>query len=147
MNDSTRRALDRINRALDRQHQGSRRPAGFSTSPLVLAGALVLGYHLLVRVVPGLWAGILPDGLGSVAHLVGWPAIVWRAAWFCHTRFPAVVTGVVAIVAIGLIFGRARATRPLAWLMAVAAIAADAGILFVAIRAGMDAAGIGRALG
>jgi hypothetical protein len=145
MNDSTRSALDRIDRALDRPVR--KRKPGFSTSPIVLAGGLILGYHLLVRLVPSLWANILPGGFEQGAMLVGWPWIVWRLAWFCHLNFSAVAAGTVIVVAIALVLGRNTLTKPLAWLMAVASILLDAGILFIAIKAGMDAAGVGQVLG
>jgi hypothetical protein len=145
MNDSTRSALNRIDRALDRPAR--KRKPGFSTSPLVLAGGLVLGYHLLVRLVPSLWANILPGGFEQGSMFVGLPWIVWRLAWFCHLHFTSVAAGTGILVSIALVLGRHPFTRPVAWLMAVASILLDAGILFIAIKAGMDAAGVGQVLG
>jgi hypothetical protein len=145
MNDSTRSALDRLNRTIGRPDR--KRKPGFSTSPLVLACALILGYHLLVRLVPSLWANILPGGFEQGSMFVGWPWIVWRLAWFCHLNFIAVAAGTVILVAIAIVLGRLALTKPIAWLMAVFAILLDAGILFIAIKAGMDAAGVGRVLG
>jgi hypothetical protein len=146
MNESTRKALDRVDDALDRASRPRRR-RGFSTSPLVLAGGLVLGYQLLVRLVPTLWNQILPNGYDQAALLPGGAAIVWRLGYFCHLRFPVVLAGAVLLVASGFILGRLPATRLLAWGLAVASIVMDAAILVIALKAGMDAAGVGNVLG
>lgn len=145
MNDATRHALDRIEGALDRS--GRKRGRRFSMSPIVLALGLTLAYQLLVRLVPSLWDQILPRGFSQTAMLTGWAGLVWRIAWFCHLRFPVVLVGVVAMVGLGLLLGRHPATRPLAWLMAVASIALNAAILLIALKTGMDAAGVGQVLG
>ena len=145
MNDPTRHALDRIEHALDRS--GRKRRRGFSTSPIVLASGLILAYQLLVRLVPSLWAQILPGGFEQGVMLSGPSRIVWQMAWFCHLRFPIVLVGVVAAVGVGLLLGRHPATRPMAWLLAVATILLDAAILVIALKTGMDAAGVGQVFG
>ena len=145
MNDSTRHALDRIERAMDRS--GRKRPRGFSTSPVVLALGLILAYQLLVRLVPSLWAQILPGGFDQGAFLSGPARLVWGLAWFCHLRFPIVLVGVLAVVGLGLFLGRHPATRPAAWLLAVAAIVMDAAILVIALKTGMDGVGVGQVFG
>ena len=145
MNDPTAHALDRIERALDRS--GRKRRRGFSTSPIVLAIGLVLAYQLLVRLVPSLWAQILPAGFARGAMLSGPSRLVWQMAWFCHLRFPVVLVGVVALIGVGLLLGRHPASRPVAWLLAVATILLDAAILVIALKTGMDAAGVGQVFG
>lgn len=147
MNDPTRDALDRIEQALDRAARPPKRSRGASTAPIVLALGLVLAYQLLVRLVPSLWAQILPGGFEQGALLSGWSRVVWNWAWFCHLRFPVVLTGSVVAVGIALLMGRGPSTRPIAWLMAVGAIGLDAAILVIALKTGMDAAGVGRILG
>jgi hypothetical protein len=146
MNESTRKALDRVDHALDRASR-PRRSRGFSTSPLVLAGGLVLGYQLLARLVPTLWNQILPNGYDQAALLPGGAPLVWRLGYFCHLRFPIVLTGAALLVASGFVLGRIPATRLLAWGLAVASIVMDAAILVIALKAGMDAAGLGNVLG
>ena len=145
MNDSTRHALDRIDRTLDRA--GRKRRPGFSTSPIVLALGLVLAYQLLVRVVPSLWMQILPEGFEQGAMLSGPSRLVWKMAWFCHLRFPLVLVGLVLVVVLGVGLGRHPWTRPVAWLLAVGTIALDAAILFVALKTGMDGVGLGQVFG
>lgn len=144
MNDSTRHALDRVERAMDRA--GRKRPRGFSTAPLALGLALILGYQLLVRLVPALWAQILPGGFDQGGRMPGVAGLVWRLAWFCHLRFPVVFAGAMIAIVLGFGLGRSPVTRPFAWLMAVAAIGVDAAILAIALKTGMDANGVGQVL-
>ena len=145
MNDPNAQALDRIERALDRS--GRRRRRGFSTAPIVLGSGLILAYQLLVRLVPSLWAQILPGGFEQGSRLSGSSRIVWQMAWFCHLRFPVVLIGVAAVVGVGLLLGRHPASRPVAWLLAVVTILLDAAILVIALKTGMDAAGVGQVFG
>jgi hypothetical protein len=147
MNESTRRALDRVDDVLDRAGRREKKRRGFSTAPIVLVLGLILAYQLLVRLVPMLWAEILPEGYDQAAFLPGGARLVRGLGLFCYGRFPIVLGGVVAVVLVSVALGRHPATRPLVWLMAVASILANAGILFVALKAGMDAAGIGQILG
>jgi hypothetical protein len=146
MNESTRKALDRVDAALDRANRPARR-RGFSTSPFVLGGGLILGYQLLVRLVPTLWNQILPNGYDQAAFLPGGAQFVWRLGYFCHLNFPVVLTGAVLLVVAGFVLGRLPATRLVAWGLAVASIVMDAAILVIALKAGMDAAGVGNVLG
>lgn len=145
MNDPTRAALDRMLRGLDRARP-RRRPAGFSTAPLVVAGAGVLGYQLLVRLVPAVWANVLPGGFAQGPYLPGGAPLVWRAAWTCHLHFVPVALGIGVATVLAAILGRRPLTRPLAWGLAVLAIGLDAAILVLTLRAGMDAAGVGQVL-
>ena len=145
MNDKTQAALDRMDAAIDRSARKRRR--GFSTAPFVLAGGLTLGYQLLVRLVPRLWAGILPGGLEQGAMFRGLPRLVWQMAWFSYLRFPVVLVGCLVIVAIAFALGRNPWTRPIVWLMSVCSIVLDAAILIIALKAGMDANGVGQVLG
>ena len=145
MKDDVQKALDRMEAALDRPARKSRR--GFSTAPIVVAGGLTLAYQLLTRLVPALWANILPGGFEEGARSRGLPFLVWQMAWYCHLRFPVVlvVSGLIVVFSFG--FGRNPMTRPLAWLMAVAVILLNAAILFIALRTGMAANGLDRVLG
>ena len=145
MNESTRAALDRIVRSMNRRKP--KRPRGFSAAPLVVAAGIVLGYQLLVRLVPQVWANILPGGFEQGAFLGGWPGIVWKAAWYCRLHFATVAVGGFVIVAAMFLVGRRPITRPIAWLAAVVVILLNAGILYVTMKTGMDAAGVGQVLG
>ncbi len=144
MKDKAQQALDRMEQALDRS--GRKRRRGFSTAPFVFAAGLVLGYQLLVRLVPQLWANILPGGFEQGALLNGWPHLVWRLAWFCHLRFPVIFVGCLASVATAIAFGRTPWGRPVVWLMAVGTIVLNAAILVIALKTGMDAQGVGQLL-
>ena len=146
MNDSTRRALDRMEKALGRS--GPKRRRGFSTAPIVLALGLVLAYQLLVRLIPSLWEQILPGGFEQGGGLDGLGRARLSAdGLFCHLRFQVVLVGVVVVVGLGLVLGRHPVTRPVAWLMAVAAIALNGAILLIALKTGMNAAGVVQVLG
>lgn len=141
---------DKLARALEQLHAShprKRARGGFSTAPIVLAGAIVLGYQLLVRLVPSLWAELLPGGFETGRFLPGAPRLVWWTAWQCYGRFPVVLGGAIGVTLVAGWMSRRPATRWVAWLGALGAIAVDAAILFVAIKAGMDAAGVGRSLG
>ena len=119
-----------------------KRRGGFSTAPIVVAAGLILGYQLLVRLVPSVWANILPGGFDQAAALPGGAPMVWRLAWYCHLRFLNVAVGVGVLVLIALWLGHRPMTRPLAWLMAVATIGLDAVILILTLKGGMDAVGV-----
>ena len=144
MTDKTQQALDRMDAALDRSAR--KRPRGFSTAPFVFGAALILGYQLLVRLVPRIWANVLPGGFDQGQFFRGWPRLVWQSAWFCTLRFPAVLITFVVLFAIAVAFGRNPWTRPIAWLLAVCAILLNAAILIIALKAGMDANGVGQIL-
>ena len=145
MKDDVQKALDRMEAALDRPARRRRR--GFSTAPFVVAGGLTLGYQLLVRLVPMLWANILPGGFEEGARFQGLPHLVWWMAWFCHLRFAVVLLASCLIVGTSFALGRGPLTRPMAWLMAVGVIVLNAAILLIALRTGMIANGLGRVLG
>jgi hypothetical protein len=113
----------------------------------VLAIGLIMGYQLLVRLVPQLWESILPGGLDQGSRLQGLPGVIWQLAWFCHTRFPVVFVAAVVVVGVSFLMSRRPLLRPFAWLMAVSIIAIDAGILAIAMKAGMDANGVGQLMG
>jgi hypothetical protein len=140
MNDKTLRALDRALDRLERASQRERRRAGFSTAPIVLGLGLILGYQLLVRFVPRVWAALLPGGLEQAGHLGGWPGLVLRLAVVCHQHFFGVCVFMGSVVAAGLMLGRGnRLLRAFVWVAAVAVILLDAGIIYVVLRASMQA--------
>src|SRR5579883_1614443 len=118
MNPKTLKALDRAIERMDRL--AKRRRGGFSTAPIMLGLGLTLGYQLLVRFVPMVWASLLPEGLSQVSHLRGWPGLVWRLASLCHANFTIMAAMMAVIVAAGfLVSSRLRPLRFLVWLAAV----------------------------
>lgn len=139
MNPDTLRSLDR---ALDRLERQAGRPRRrFSTSPFVLGIGLAVGDVLLTRLVPMVWASLLPGGLEQAATLRGWPALVWRAAVYCHVHQGPVqaAIGVAVVVSLLLSFMGGRPLRIVVWLCAVGVILADAGILVVTIQSSLSA--------
>ena len=131
MNPSTARALDRLLRKMERP----RRRRRFTTAPLVLALGLVVGYQLLVRLVPQVWSTTLPGGLAQARFFRGWPGLVWHVALFCHRNFSTVLlVGGLLVAGAIVVGGWLRPLRFLVWLAAVAVILADAGIVYVTLR-------------
>ena len=138
MNRATLRSFDKI---LDRMGRQGRRPRGrISTAPVVLAAGLVMAHVMLTRLVPRVWATILPYGLDQAATFRGWPGLVWRAAVYGHDheRHVLLAVGVVfaASLAAGYLF---RPARWLVWIAAVCVIALNAGILFVTMQTSLGA--------
>lgn len=133
MNPSTSRALDRVLRQMSRPPRVRR--SRFSTAPILLGLALGLGYLLLARLVPMYWASMLPHGLPQATTFRGWPGLVWSLAVHCHRDFAGTATILGGTALVGLVLSTfARPLRPVVWLMAAAAVAADAGIVYVTIR-------------
>jgi hypothetical protein len=124
-----------------------RRPARFSIAPIYLVLGLILGYQLLVRFVPMVWASMLPGGLDQASQFRGWPAVVWHFSRYCRLRFPAVVLILGGAAGLGFLLSALRPLRIFVWLAAIAVVAVDAGILIVTLRTAMTAtmqdAGIG----
>jgi hypothetical protein len=145
MKDELQHALDRMDAAIARPAR--KRARGFSTAPFVVAIGLILGYQLLTKLVPRVWANILPGGFDQGRFLQGGPNLVWRLAWFCHLNFPVAVTVVGVVTIVSVLVARTAWTRPIAWLMAVGVILLNAAILIITLKAGMDANGVGRVLG
>jgi hypothetical protein len=144
VNPSTARALDRLLRQMDRP---PRRPR-FSTAPLVMGLGLVLGYQLLVRLVPRVWSTTLPGGLAQARFLRGWPGLVWRLAWFCYYDFRTVlVIGGLLVAGAIVVSGWLRPLRFLVWLAAVGVILADAGIVYVTLRTALEATAAASGIG
>ncbi len=147
MNPSTERALDRLLQKMARPPRTRR--SRFSTAPVVIALGLVLGYQLLVRLVPRVWGELLPGGMRQARFLRGWPGLVGNLAWSCHLHFSAVlVIGGLFVAGAILVSGWLRPLRFLVWLAAIGVILADAGIVYVTLRAALettaDASGIGQ---
>jgi hypothetical protein len=138
MNPKTQRAFERLARQMSRQ---SARPRGrISTAPLMLALGLVLGYQLLVRLVPRVWGTLLPGGWEQASMLRGWPGLVWRLAIACHLNFSlALAIGAVIVGAAIIVSGWIRPLRFLVWLAAVGVILLDAGIVYVTLRTALEA--------
>ncbi|SIO59650.1 hypothetical protein SAMN05444166_6129 [Singulisphaera sp. GP187] len=128
----TLRKLDRLLNQLDRK---ARRPRSrFPMAAIYLTLALILGYQLLVRFVPMVWSTLLPGGWAQAETLSGWPGLIYRLGWICHTRFEAVciALGGISLAGFVLSFGPWPA-RLVVWLAAVGFVLVDAGIVFVAI--------------
>jgi hypothetical protein len=112
-----------------------------------VAIGFVLGYQLLARLVPKVWATTFPGGLEQAGRLVGWPSLVWRLSTACRFHFldVVIVMGVVTILAFA-ISTWLRPLRFLVWVAAVGLILIDAGILVVTIRTALtvtaDASGL-----
>ncbi|WP_406695387.1 hypothetical protein V5E97_30620 [Singulisphaera sp. Ch08] len=128
----TLRKLDRLLNQLDRK---VRRPRSrFPMAAIYLTLALILGYQLLVRFVPMVWSTLLPEGLAQAENLSGWPGLIYRLGWICHTHYELVLValGCISIAGFVLSWGPWPA-RVLVWLAAVGFVLVDAGIVFVAI--------------
>lgn len=138
MNPSTAQALDRLLRQMSRPPRA--RKSRFSTAPLILALGLALGYQLTSRLVPMVWGSMLPGGLDQARFFRGWPGLVWASSVRCHRDFPGVAAVLAVIGGVGLLLSTVvRPLRPIVWLMAVATIAIDAGIVYVTLRTAIEA--------
>ena len=128
----TLRKLDRLLNQLERK---ARRPRSrFPMAAIYLTLALILGYQLLVRFVPMVWSTLLPEGLEQAADLPGWPGLIYRLGWICHTRFVPVLVALGGISIAGFVLGCGPwPARVVVWLAAVGFVLVDAGIVFVAI--------------
>ena len=137
MNPSTERALGRV---LDRLSRPPRRRRGLSRAPVILGLGFLVGYQLLVRLLPRVWGELLPGGLAGAARLRGTPGALYAAARFCYGEFP-VVAGTLAgvTVAAALFAWWWWPFRWLAWLAALAVLAADALILMIILRTALAA--------
>lgn len=148
MNDKTLKALDRALDKLERASKRQQRKGRFSTAPFMLALGLVLGYQLLVRLVPKVWGSSLPGGLAQARQLRGWPGLVAALAVVCDRNFSSVLgIGAATVVAAFLWVRWAGPLRFLVWLAAVAVILVDAGIVYVTLRTSMAVTFEGTGLG
>jgi hypothetical protein len=137
MNPSTEKALERAIRAMERSH---RRPLRrFTLTPLITALGCGMAYLLLTYLLPRVWATTLPGGLETAARLGGWPGLVWRLAVVAHAHFIGVCVVSATIVFISTLLTRGGVVgRLLAWLLAVATVLVNGGILYVMIRVPVD---------
>ena len=123
----------------------SRKPARprrsrFSIAPVILASGLVVGHQLLTRLVPMVWGSMLPGGLMQARTFRGWAGLVWNVAVWMHGDFAGTAVVLGSIAGVGFLVAMfARPLRPLVWLAAVAVIGLDAGIVYVALRAAIEA--------
>ncbi len=147
MNESTQKALDRLDAAIDLSAKKRKRRLGCSTSPLVFGLAWVLGYALLAWLVPKLWENILPGGFARASFMQGAPWVVWRTGWYCHDHGARVLGAGLVLFLVASAATRHLATRFFVWLLALGMIAIDAAILLVALKTGMDAQGLTQLLG
>jgi len=128
----TFRKLDRL---LTRLERSGRRPRSrFPLAAIYLTLALILGYQLLVRFVPMVWASLLPGGLAQAESFRGWPGLIYRLGWICHHHFQQVLLVLGGISLAGFVLSRGPwPARAMVWLTAVGLVLVDAGIVFVAI--------------
>lgn len=146
MNPSTSRALDRLLQQMARPPRQRRKRV--STAPLVVALGLVLGYQLLVRLVPQVWGEMLPGGMDQARSFRGWPGLVGNLAWSCHQNFAAaLVIGGLFVAGTILVSGWLRPLRFLVWLAAIGVILADAGIVYVTMRTALEATAAASGIG
>ncbi len=141
MNPATLKSFDRL---LSRMERRANRPVRrLTASPFVLGFGLVLADLLLTRLVPAVWENTLPGGLEQAATLRGWPAILWRAAVFCHWRQGQVQAGIGAVAALALVLGyRYRPVRFFVWLLAAGVIVLNAAIIALTLRTGLAASAL-----
>jgi hypothetical protein len=145
MNPDTERALARV---LDRLGRPPRRRRGLSRAPVILALGFVLGYQLLVRLLPRVWGELLPGGLAGASRLRGLPGLAFAAARTCFYQFPLVAGTLAAIVVAVLLLSRgAWPFRLVAWLAALLVLAADAMILVVILRTALAATAAAAGMG
>lgn len=138
MNPSTAKAVDRLMRQMSKPPRV--RKGRFSMAPVILSLGLFLGYQLLTRLVPHVWGSMLPGGLEQARHFRGWAGLVWMSAVHCHRDFTQTVMILVAIGGVGWFLTMfARPFRPIVWLMAIAVIGINAGIVYVTLRAAIEA--------
>ncbi len=138
MKSSTEKALDRAMKAMTRPARPKR--SRFSTSPIVLAIGLVIGHQLTYRLVPTYWAAMLPGGLEQAGFFRGWAGLLWSMAVACHRDFAGVVAILAGIWFTGFFLSTfLRPLRPLVWLMVLAVIAIDGGIVYVMARTAIEA--------
>jgi hypothetical protein len=146
MDRRAQRALERLLRKMARPPRARR--AGFSRAPLILALGLVLGYHLLVRLVPMVWAATLPGGLDQARMLRGWPGLVFRLAVLCSNQLPAVAWGIGGMTLSAFLAARLGwPGRVLSWVAAVAMIVVDAAIVVVTVGTALTATAAGAGIG
>jgi hypothetical protein len=137
MNDQARKTLERIEQEFGSPRRRPRR--GFSMSLVVFALGLILADVLLTMLVPRIWVSVLPHGLDTAAHFVGWPRLVWQAAVFCHYRQRVVQVGIVVAVLLGLMVSASgRPGRILVWLSAVGVIVLNALVMIITIKAALN---------
>ena len=142
MNPATWKSFDRMLHTMERRNQRPKRK--FTTSPVVLGRGLALSYVMLRQVVPALWEVILPDGLSQVPQFRGWPGLVRDASLYSQAHGPFILATILAVSVFAFVVSStSRVLRGVVWLLAVGAIALNAGILFVTIRTAMLAANIG----
>ncbi len=116
------------------ERKAKRPRSRFPMAAIYLTLALILGYQLLVRFVPMVWASLLPEGLAQAERQCGWPGLIYRLGWLCHTRFEQVLVANGGHLARGFRpQSRSLSARSFVWLAAVGCVLLDARIVFIAI--------------
>ncbi len=139
MDDKTSRAVDRMLKSVSRPRKRGGN-SWISMPPIMLCLGLFVGYQLTAHLVPAVWSQNLPGGLRQAYFLRGWPGLVWTMAVHCHDNFPVVLSILVGTGLFGfLLSALARPLRPIVWLMAIATIAINAGIIYVTMRTAIEA--------
>lgn len=115
-----------------------RRAGRISSAPIVLGLGLLLGYQLLVRLVPWVWSATLPGGLAQARGFRGGPGLVYHLAVACYQNVATATGLIIGAVLVAFLLGAlARPLRWLVWLAAVAVILIDASILAVTLQAAL----------
>ena len=138
MNPRAARSFDRLQRTLDRRQQSAN--GRVSTAPLVLILGLILADVLLAYLVPWIWDSLLPHGFEQAETFAGVPALIWRGALYAQEYQRVVRCVIVALLpATALACLLAKPIRFAVQLSAIGVVLVNAGILIVAIEAGLRA--------
>jgi hypothetical protein len=115
------------------------RKSRFSIAPVILGLGLLLGHQLVWKLVPTYWGSVLPGGLERARHFRGWAGLLWVCAVVCHRDFVATISLLGVIAGSGLLLSTfCRPMRPIVWLMALAVIVIDGGIVYVMMRTAVE---------
>lgn len=146
MNPATLKSFDRLLRRMERN--GNRPNRRLTASPFVLTLGLILTQLLLSRLVPMLWATLLPGGLDQATQLRGWAGLLWKAVCLSHDFPERIAAGIAIAALLALILSyRHRSIRFLVWLGAASVIALNAAILFLTLRTSMAASALDLGIG
>ena len=137
MNPSTRKALERVLRALEKPPKVVR----LSRAPIVLGTALALAQQLLTQLVPAVWRSTLPGGLMTANRLRGWPGLVWALDGACPRGWIVALAVGVGMSVVGVVLcKKLPILKLLVWPAALAAVLLNGAILYVTMATAHAAA-------
>lgn len=139
MRDSTRRALDRVDRVLDRSLDRMRRRdtrSGWISRAVILFGIALLLNGLLIRFfVPAVWVQFIPGGVPRMTYVEGWPGLLAKTTMLAFRQGLIFWGGLGALwLLVTILTGVVRLLRPLAWLGTAMLIGSAAFIVFITMR-------------